>query len=331
MKSQKSENEIGQGEMFNRRLESFLNLSYELIQLSRQIDWRYFEQQFGMNFNDRGRPALPTRWVVALTYLKQAYNLSDEALVLQFLENPYWQYFCGFEYFQHRFPCDSSSLTRWRKRLGEEGCNKLLSETLRVAHGLGQVKVKQMTQVVDTTAQEKNITHPTDAKLLNRARVKLVMAAKERNIELRQSYHRVGKSLLLKQAKYVHAKQFRRAHKATRKLRTLLGRVMRDIRRKCSTPDPTLMRRLDLCRRLYWQRKDSKHKLYSLHEPTVACIAKGKAHKPYEFGCKTSIVKTASNNWVLGVKSFLGNPYDGSTLKVAIAGAQATTGIHLCR
>ena len=229
MKSQNSENALPQCQLFKTPLKTFLNMSHPLVLLSERMDWEYFHQEFGLSFSDRGRPALPTRLMVALTYLKYTYDLSDEALVEQFLENAYWQYFCGFEYFQHEFPCDSSSQTRWRKRLGEKGCEKLLSETLRLAHSEKILKTSHLAEViVDTTVQEKNITHPTDAKLLHRARIKLVKAAKQRAIKLRQSYERVGKYLALKQSKYAHAKQYNRSKKAVKKLRTILGRVMRD-------------------------------------------------------------------------------------------------------
>lgn len=332
MKPKKPENRLPQQELFKTRLESFLSSKHPLVRLAYAVDWGYFDQAFGLTFSDRGRPALPTRLMVALSYLKHTYNLSDEALVECFLENPYWQYFCGFEYFQHEFPCDSSSMTRWRKRLGDEACQKLLSETLRLAHSVKILKTSHLeSAIVDTTVQEKNIAHPTDAKLLHRARQKLVLAAQDRGLKLRQSYERVGKRLLLKQSKYSHARQFRRAQGATRKLKTLLGRVIRDVSRKCAQPDEDMKRLLALTGRLYWQKKDSSPKIYSLHEPHVDCISKGKAHKPYEFGCKTSVVTTARSNWVIGVKSFHGNPYDGSTLKAAIEDAEQRTGVSIQR
>lgn len=326
MKSQISEQQIPQKQLFGIRLEDFLNKRHPLYQVAGRIDWEFFNHEFGMQFNDRGRPALSTRLVVALTYLKHTYNLSDEALVEQFLENAYWQFFCGFEYFQHEFPCDSSSLTRWRKRMGEDGCKKLLSETLRMAHEMKILKPKDLSSVVvDTTVQEKNITHPVDAKLLNKAREKLVQMAKERGIVLRQSYRHVGKHLVHQYSRYAHARQFNRAKKPVRKLKTYLGRVYREISRKCGTPDEALKSMMILASRVMRQQKDSKNKVYSLHEPHVECIAKGKSHKPYEFGCKTSFVTTVKSCFVVGVKSFHGNPYDGATLKTAISDAESTT------
>src|SRR3990167_10034482 len=230
MKSQNSENALPECQLFKTPLKTFLNMSHPLVLLSERMDWEYFHQEFGLSFSDRGRPALPTRLMVALTYLKYTYDLSDEALVEQFLENAYWQYFCGFEYFQQEFPCEASSLVRWRQRIGEEGCQKLFNETLRLAHTKKILKASHLKEViVDTTVQEKNITHPTDAKLLHRMRQKLVKAAKACGIRLRQSYTRVSKFLTFKQSKYVHAKQYKRARKAIKKLKTILGRVMGDI------------------------------------------------------------------------------------------------------
>lgn len=330
MKPKKSENEVPQLHLFQTPLKSFLNSKHSLVVLSKQIDWTYFEAQFGAFFNDRGRPALPIRLVVALTYLKHTYDLGDEPLVEQFLENAYWQYFCGFEYFQQEFPCDSSSLVRWRKRLGEEGCQKLLNETLRLAQTKKILRTSQLQEViVDTTVQEKNITHPTDAKLLHRMREKLVKAAKGCRIKLRQSYSRVSRFLTFKQSKYVHAKQYKRARKAVRKLKTILGRVMRDIERKCENPDKKLKELLILSNKLLFQKKESKNKIYSLHEPDVDCISKGKSHKPYEFGCKTSVTSTAQGNWVLGVHSFHKNPFDGHTLKAVTSQTEKNTGVTI--
>lgn len=331
MRPQNPENTLPQRELFKTRLEDFLSPSHPLVQLAHSLDWEYFNREFGASFAaERGRPGLPTRLMAALSYLKHTYNMSDEAVVEEFLENPYWQYFCGFSHFQHEFPCDASSLTRWRKRLGDKGCQKLLSETLRLAHEIKLLKTKHLQDVIaDTTVQEKNITHPTDAKLLHRAREKLVKAAKQRGIILRQSYSRVGKFLAFKQSRYAHARQYKRAQRAIRKLRTLLGRVMRDVSRKCPQPDSELKNLLVLSKRLYFQKKETSPKIYSLHEPHVDCISKGKAHKPFEFGCKTSVVTTARSNWVLGVKSFHGNPYDGHTLKAAIQDAEKTTGVTI--
>lgn len=331
MKPIRPENEEKQLQLFKTRLRDFLNMKHSLVEMAGRIDWDYFDLEFGKSFvSDNGRPGLPTRLMVGLTYLKYVHDLSDESLVEGFLENGYWQYFCGYEYFQHELCCDSSSLTRWRKRLGEEGSRKLLSETLRIAHESKMLPARHLEEViVDTTVQEKNITPPTDAKLLQSARIKLVKEAKEREIQLRQSYERVGKLLAFKQSKYAHAKQYKRSQRAVRKLKTYLGRVVRDIERKVTEPDQKLSELLILSKRLLIQEKGDKHKLYSLHEPHVDCISKGKAHKMYEFGCKTSLISTARSNWIIGVKSYHGNPFDGHTLKTATSEAEQGTGVTI--
>ena len=219
MKPKSPENTLPQYELFKTKLSSFLDSKHPLVQIALRMDWSFFNTRFGAVFSDKGRPALSTRLMVALCYLKHTYNLSDEALINTFLENPYWQYFCGFEYFQHRFPCDPSSMTRFRNRLGEQGCEELLRETLRLAETNKLLKKTELCEViVDTTVQDKAIDFPTDAKLLNKAREKLVSAAKARQIELRQNYSRVGKRVFLMQARYAHARQFNRSKRMVSKL-----------------------------------------------------------------------------------------------------------------
>jgi len=333
MKPKRPENEQPQGRLFQTRLESFVSAKHPLVQLGKRIDWAWFEEAFSEGFGERGPYALPVRLVVGLTYLKHAENLSDEELLEKWVENPYWQHFCGYEFFQHTLPCNPTSLTKWRNRLGEQGARKMLQETLRMATDEGLLRRKQLVEVVvDTTAQEKNVAFPTDAKLVHTARRKLVEQAGRDGLELRQSYARVGKHLLFKYARYGHAKQFNRARRALKKMRTQLGCVMRDIRRKVQASgremSEAMKNLLLLASRIHTQAKDkaAKNKVYSLHEPHVACIAKGKAHKPYEFGSKVSVTSTIRGAWVLGVKSFEGNPYDGSTLKSVIADVEGVTG-----
>lgn len=331
MTPKSSENERDQLELGKARLESFLNMEHPLVRMAREMDWEEFAKEFGKTFDDKnGRPGLPARLMVALTYLKHAYDLSDEATIEQFLESGYWQYFCGFEYFQHDAPCDSSSLTRWRKRLGGSGAEKLLTETLAVAHKLGLITLRQCEKViVDTTVQEKNITFPTDSKLINKARENLVKLAKKRGIELRQTYTFKGKHEAHRCSRLLHAKQFNRARTSIKKQKTMLGRVIRDIQRKFPEPDKAFESALVLGWKIYFQERDTKNKIYSLHEPHVECISKGKAHTPYEFGNKASFTITAKGNWVIGAKSFFGKPYDGATLKPAIAQTEKLTGVQV--
>lgn len=309
-----------QDELFRSRLEQLIDLKHPLCQLARVINWSYFEEEFGpLYVENTGRPGKPIRLMVALHYLKHTYNESDESVVERFLENPYWQYFAGFEYFQHEFPLEPTSLVKWRKRIGSTGIQRVFYQTLKTAQQLGMLKRSHLNKVnIDTTVQEKAISFPTDAKLYCKMRERLVKEAKFRGIQLRQSYRRLGKEALVKQSRYSHAKQFKRARRETRRLKTYLGRVTRDIRRRAGVIDCGLEDLLRLSERLWGQRKDSQHKLYSIHEPHVECISKGKVHKRYEFGCKVSVATTSRDNWVVGIQALHGNPYDGHTLETVL-------------
>lgn len=338
MKPKRPEQETPQLEMWRQQLSNQLNPKHPLVVLGARMDWKWFEGQFSEGFGDLGRAALPVRVVVGLLYLKHAENLSDEMLLERWVENPYWQHFCGFEHYQWKAPCDPSSLTRWRQRLGEEGCEKLLKETLRLAMELRCLNVSHLREViVDTTVQPKNVSYPTDARLLERVLKKVVASAQEQNLPLRQTYKRVSSRYVKKYSRYAHAQQFKRARASIRGLKCRLGRVMRDVRRKSEQMNqplsPTLVYRLDLARRIHEQvlNPSATSKVYSVHEPDVACIAKGKARQRYEFGSKVSIATSVHRTWVLGVRNFSGNPYDGSTFKEAIAGIERITGASVRR
>jgi IS5 family transposase len=264
------------------------------------------------------------------------HNLSDEALCDRWVENPYFQYFCGEVVFRHELPFDRSSLTRWRQRLGEEQIAALLQESLSVAHRTGAIETKDLERVVvDTTVQEKAIAHPSDARLMHRAIEKLVGLAKRESVELRQSYLRVARRAAIMVGRYTHAHQFKRARRELKFLRTRLGRIIRDIRRKIEG-DPALEDRfgplLDLAHRVRHQEQRQRGpKVYSLHAPEVECIGKGKARAPYEFGCKVSIATPATapkgGQFVLHAKALRGNPYDGHTLGPVIADLEKLTGV----
>jgi IS5 family transposase len=265
-------------------------------------------------------------------------DLSDEVLCERWLENPYDQLFCGEEFFCHKLPFDRSSLTRWRQRMGEDKLIALIQESLAVATRVGAAKPADFRQVViDTTVQEKAITFPTDAKLMHRARERLVRLAQKHGVMLRQSYRRVGKIALIRYQRYAHAKQFKRAARALRSIRTMLGRVIRDITRKIGgRPElaEVFALPLSLARRVKDQRQRGR-KLYSLHAPEVECIGKGKAHKPYEFGVKVSVAtplnRCRGGQFVAHVKALPGNPYDGHTLATVIPDIEQTIGAELER
>ena len=317
----------GQGELYSVRLDVLCNETHSLTRLAKVIEWGAFDQRFGKLYSEgQGRPAKPTRLMVGLHYLKHAFDLSDEEVVAQWVENPYWQLLCGEEYFQHEGPIDPSLMTKWRHRLKSEGLETLLAETIRTGLKTKVLKRTSLNRLnVDTTVQEKAISFPTDAKLAHRLRITLVKEAKTCGVELRQSYTRKSKQSFVMQSRYAHARQMKRSRKEVRKLKTYLGRVTRDIERKVSGNAEWRHRFAPLLKmghRLLQQQRTDRDKLYSLHAPEVECIAKGKAHKRYEFGCKVSVATTSKDNFVVGAQALHGNPYDGHTLQEAVAQAE---------
>jgi len=320
MKPKRDPQKNRQRDLFRAELARIIDPGHGLVKLAKVVAWDRLDELFGSTYcPDNGRPGVSTRLMVALHYLKYTYSLSDQDVVEGWVENPYWQHFSGMKYFQHRVPIDPSSMTRWRKRIGEAGAEELLKETIASGLKLKAVKVHQLKRVnVDTTVQEKEVRFPTDARLYDRARQRLVEYAKERNIDLRQNYNRKSKQMLLRQSRYSHARQMKRARRCTRKLKTYLGRVIRDIERKCLLPDPQLQSMLDIGTGILKQKRHDKNKVYSVHEPQVECISKGKAHKRYEFGCKVSVAATSRGGWVVGAMAVHDNPYDGHTLKDAL-------------
>jgi len=328
--------ETGEQDLFRSRLDQIIDMKHPLARLARTVDWGFLEGRFGEVYtDDPGHPPLPTRLMAGLAILKHTYDQSDEVLCERWVENPYYQYFCGEEFFQHRLVFDRSSLTRWRNRMGEERLQALLQESLAVATRTEAIKPSELSRViVDTTVQPKNVMFPTDAKLLNRAREKLVRLAKLSGVELRQSYARVGKFALIQHQRYAHAKQFKRANRMLKKLRTYLGRVIRDIGRKIAGDaalEVKFERLLMLAGRVREQQQRQRGpKVYSLHAPEVECIGKGKAHRPYEFGVKVSVATTLSHakggQFVTHVKALPGSPYDGHTLATVIPDMEALVG-----
>lgn len=338
-----------QADLFRARLDQLVNPEHELVRLAGLIDWRFLDERCGAAYSDAaGRPPLPTRLMAGLAILKHTYNLSDEGLCDRWIENPYFQLFCGETFFCHVLPFDRSSITRWRQRMGEERLNALLAETLSVAVRTKALQVSDLAQVVvDTTVQEKAVMFPTDAKLTDRARTRLVRMAKRHGIGLRQSYVRVGKAALIMHQRYAHAKQFGRAKAKLRKLRTYLGRTMREIERAIiDRPELNGIFRRELfnATRVYEHKRGRRKKnapppkyapIYSLHAPEVECIGKGKAHKPYEFGVKVSVATplkpAAGGQFILHAAALPGRPYDGHTLAPVISGIEAITGVELKR
>lgn len=333
--------QTGEQDLFRSRLDQIINMKHELVRLAQAIDWPVLEARFGTVYSDgAGMPPLPTRLMAGLAILKHTFNLSDEALCERWVENPYFQYLCGEEFFRHELSFDRSSMTRWRQRMGEERIGVLLQESLAVAVKTGAMKPQDTRQViVDTTVQPKNIMFPTDAKLIHRARERLVRLAKKMGLDLRQTYIRVGKFALIQHQRYAHAKQFKRAGKALRKLKTYLGRTVRDVERQIAGDeqlDAIFKWSLYQAKTVIAQRQRQRgRKIYSLHADEVECIGKGKAHKPYEFGVKVSVATTLNRSkggqFALHAAALPGNPYDGHTLATVIPDMEKMIGTELSR
>ena len=322
-----------QCELFGAQLSEILNPVHPLYLLAERIDWSQFDAAIDACYADElGRPGVNTRLMVGLLYLKHAYDESDESVVARWVENPYWQFFCGMSYLQHELPIDPSSLSKWRKRVGTGRLEKLLEATIQTALAIKAMRPQELEKVnIDTTVQEKAIAFPTDARLYHKMRAALVRRATSLGLALRQNYRFKGQRLLAKQGRYAHARQMKRAAKMTRQLKTILGRVVRDIERKAGKlqgqiADEPLRELFALAERLLEQTRTSQHKLYSVHAPEVECICKGKAYRRYEFGCKTSVATTSKSNWIVGIQALHGNPYDGHTLSGAIQQVERITG-----
>ena len=329
----------GLNDLFRARLDQIINMKHELVQLAGKIDWNWLDSEIAPLYSDKGRPGIETRFVVGLLLLKHIYGLSDEGVCERWSYDPYFQYFSGEEFFQHAFPHERSDLSHWRQRLGDK-LELLLAESLRVAHESGALRTKDLERVtVDTTVQPKAITFPTDAKLLHAAIKGLNRLARKYGVRLRQSYLRVAKQAAMMAGRYAHAKQFKRHQRQLRLLRTRLGRLIRDIRRKIAG-------NADLEAEFIWplsradqirsqQQRQRGWKLYSFHAPEVECIGKGKASAPYEFGVKVSIVTTNARapggQFVLHAKALPGNPYDGHTLAGVIEATERLTGCMIER
>jgi transposase, IS5 family len=315
---------VTEGDFFRQPLREQINLKHPLVRLAELIDWNRLNAVMSASFvSGRGRPATSPRLIAGLLYLQHAFDLSDEEVVWHWVENPYWQVFTGETYLQTEPPVDASSLTRWRKRLGEAGVEELLAETIEAAKRAKVIKPSSLKRViVDTTVMEKAIAHPTDSRLLERCREHLVKAAARHGLKLRQNYNREAPRLAGQIGRYAHAKQYRRMRKALRTLRSRVGRVMRDVERQVHGVAPQSRARLQelisRTKRILAQKQKDKNKLYALHAPEVECISKGKARHPYEFGVKVSITTTHKEGLVVGARSMPGNPYDGHTLAEAL-------------
>ncbi len=298
--------------IFDTPLEKFINLKHELCVLSKHIDWDKIESDFSVYYSDFGRPSVPIRSVIGLLLLKHIYNLSNEAIIDRWIENPYWQYFSGEKVFQTEKPFDPTEFIHFRKRIGEEGAEKLL----KISVQLFGKEAQEKEVLIDSTVQEKNITYPTDAKLHKRIIEKVNTIAKQEGITLRQSYTRTLKQLMIDQRFHSHPKRRKKAKAALRRIKTIAGRQVRDIERQFNSAQKIKYEGLFvILNKILMQKKGDQNKIYSIHEPEVNCIAKGKEAKKFEFGNKSGIVLTKTSKIVVGAIAFESNPYDGHTLE----------------
>ena len=287
-----------------------------------------FEEAFtALYCADNGRPAKPIRLMCGLLILKHLRNLSDESVVEQWSENAYFQYFCGMPEFLPSFPCNSSELVHFRKRIGEKGIELILSESIRVNDDKNDDEHHD-TAFIDSTVQEKNITYPTDAKLHKKIVGKVLKMVKELNLPTRQSYTFVLKRIYRDQRFRNHPKNRKKALKADKRLRTIAGRLVRELKRNLGDNSP-YDELLSIFEKILLQRRSSSHKIYSIHEPDVQCISKGKEHKKYEFGNKVSIIRSATGV-ILGASSFR-NEYDGHTIEKSLEQVHRLTGKRIRR
>jgi IS5 family transposase len=310
---------------FYSTFEEQLSHRHPLYILADKVQWDVFEKAFGQHYSDEGRPAKPIRLMVSLLLLKHIRNLSDESVVEQWMENVYYQYFSGEKMYACGVPCEASELVHFRNRIGEEGIELIFKESIRINGKDG----KEDEATVDTTVQEKNITYPTDNKLHRKIIKKCVAMADTQQIELRQSYSRTVKKLAQQQRFRNHPRNHKRARKADRKIKTIAGRLVRELERKL--PAGLHAEDLMLFKKVLAQKRNDTGKVYSLHEPHVQCISKGKEHKKYEFGSKVSIITTKKSGVIIGALNIAENDYDAHTVDPAFEQQQRLTGITLKR
>ena len=318
-------------------LVDFIDLKQPLALLAERIDWQSFEPQWSKQFSDAGGPlASPSRMAAGLLILKHTEALSDEALIQAWVCNPYYQYFCGETYFQHEPPIYPSTLGRWRKQLGEEGLEYLLETVLQSAVQMKVIKRESLAHVcVDSTVMEKNIAWPTDSKLMLKVLQEMVSLMQDQGLSVRQSYARTAPRMAQKIGRYAHAKQFKRMRRLIKMLATRVRRVTREFERQLEQLDELVQMKaqalLTQAKRILDQCKSpkTKNKLYSLHEPDVDCMSKGKAHKRFEFGVKVGITTTQEEGYVVAMRSYPGNPYDGHTLDDMLQQAETITGVEV--
>jgi transposase, IS5 family len=308
-----------QQNLFQTRLTDLINLGHPLVKLATELDWSKMDLEFQNFYSEQGRPSIPIRKIAGLLMLKEMFKESDESVVERWIENPYWQYFTGEDFFQNKQPFDPSEFVHFRKRLKEKGLEFILSQTVALHTDAKNEKEVQ----IDTTVQEKNITFPTDAKLAKKVIDNCTKIAEKERVKQRQTYKRVAKQHLRDAYFGHHPKRKKKATMARKKLRTIGKRVVRELERKL--PEEILKQyqtEFSNYKKALTQQRNSKDKIYSLHEPQTACIAKGKAHKAYEFGTKVAVTRGRKTGIITSIKRFSGNPHDSKTLEESLAQSQ---------
>lgn len=300
-----------QHDLFRPMLIDFIDTRHELVLLTDKMDWDYFEKELAAFYAQTGRPSMPVRLMTGCLLLKRIYNLGDETLAEAWVRDPYMQYFCGMTHFEHKFPCDPSDLVHFRKRIGEEGVEKIFKYSVLI-HG---EKAREKQVLSDTTVQENNTAFPTDAKLAKRIIDKCNRLAGQTGVDQRQSYARVSKQLVRDTFNPKHPKRAVKARKAGKKLKTIAGRLIRELEREMPAHHlGAHQQTLSFYRQILNQERTDKDKIYSIHKPFTSCIAKGKAHKQYEFGNKVGLLATSKTLIITAIKAFGGNPHDSKTI-----------------
>jgi len=314
-------------DMYKIPITQYIKENHDLVLLAHKVNWDKLERDLIVYYcTDNGRPCIPIRKIAGIVILKRMFKESDESVLDRWVENPYWQYFCGEVYFQHDLPFDRTELIKFRQRIGEAGAEKILEASIDL---FSEKEVKEKEVLIDTTVQEKNITYPTDTKLHKKIIERCRKISKQEGIILRQSYQRVLKQLMIDQRFREHPKRRKKANAAARKIRTIAGRMTRDLERGMNPSQGERYEEILLIfKQILSQGRDTKNKIYSIHEPHVKCIAKGKEAKKYEYGNKVSIAKTRKSGIIVGALSFSENVYDGDTLKGQLSQIERVTGGH---
>jgi transposase, IS5 family len=321
---QKHSNQFG---MFNS-LSDQLNQKHPLYILSHSINWQLFEDTFKPLYSEKmGAPSKPIRLMVSLLILKQVRNLSDENLVEQWSENVYYQYFGGEQFYRPSAPCSSTELVAFRKRIGEAGATLILQESIAI-NRIDEEDNFGKTISVDTTVQEKNITYPTDDKLYKKIIANCISIAQMEKISLHQTYAKELKKLSILQRFKKRKNGYKIAKKASKRVKTISGRIVRDLERKL-TPAAVFMYSCDieLYKKVLHQKRNDSNKIYSLHEPNVKCYAKGKEHKKFEFGSKASIAICQQTGIVVGAVNFTETLHDSKTIPIVLEQIKQLTNI----